>query len=141
MSAGTFYKFPAFEELPIVPGTPQGSIWGIYDKGGKKDEVGGKEYPQKQVKSTSDSLKAINLLTPAVVRAASAEIKTGRHVQLDWALNNLQFPGWGRKPFEQKILDMLETSEIYGFDDEIHINTQSGSQWDSLKHVCRNFGG
>lgn len=91
------------------------------------------------MKSPSDRVTAINLLTDAVVRAASAEIKTGRHVQLDWALNNLQFPGFGRKAFEQKVLDMLQTGEHCGFDDEIHINTQSGSQWDGLKHVCISF--
>jgi hypothetical protein len=36
------YKFPAFDDLPKVDGMPQGSIWGFYDKDGKKDEVGGK---------------------------------------------------------------------------------------------------
>ena len=38
---GFEYKFPAFDELPKVDGMPQGSIWGFYDKNGKKDEVGG----------------------------------------------------------------------------------------------------
>lgn len=38
---GSEYKFPAFDELPKVEGMPQGSIWGFYDKNGKKDEVGG----------------------------------------------------------------------------------------------------
>lgn len=39
--AGEEYKFPAFDELPKVEGMPQGSLWGFYDKDGKKDEVGG----------------------------------------------------------------------------------------------------
>lgn len=39
---GAEYKFPAFDELPKIEGMPQGSIWGFYDKNGKKDEVGGK---------------------------------------------------------------------------------------------------
>jgi hypothetical protein len=39
---GSEYKFPAFDDLPKVDGMPQGSIWGFYDKDGKKDEVGGK---------------------------------------------------------------------------------------------------
>lgn len=86
-------------------------------------------------RTRSDRAVAINLLTPAVVRAASFEIRTGRHVQLDWALNNLEFPGFHRKPFEQKVIDLSKNLGAYGFDDEIHINTQSGSQWDSLKHV------
>lgn len=37
---GSDHKFPAFDELPKVEGMPQGSIWGFYDKDGKKDEVG-----------------------------------------------------------------------------------------------------
>lgn len=41
---GAEYKFPAFDDLPKVEGMPQGSIWGFYDKSGKKDEVGGKLY-------------------------------------------------------------------------------------------------
>jgi|TARA_R110002003_G_scaffold388_13_gene19372 hypothetical protein len=40
--AANEYKFPAFDELPKVDGMPQGSIWGFYDKDGKKDEAGGK---------------------------------------------------------------------------------------------------
>jgi hypothetical protein len=39
--AGKEYKFPAFDDLPKVKDMPQGSIWGFYDKDGKKDEVGG----------------------------------------------------------------------------------------------------
>jgi hypothetical protein len=133
------YTFPEFENLPTVPGTPQGCIWGKYDRDGKKDEVGGKRIRHletKRHKIKAHTTVAINLLTPAVVRAASQEITTGCHVQLDWALNNLEFPGFHRKPFEQKVIDLSHNLGAYGFDDEIHINTQSGSQWDSLKHVC-----
>jgi hypothetical protein len=34
------YIFPKFGELPRIPNTPQGCLWGFY---GKKDEVGGKQ--------------------------------------------------------------------------------------------------
>lgn len=77
---------------------------------------------------------ALNLLTADVVKQASKEISTGEHVQLDWCLENVQFPGFGRKEFNQKVIDL----NVLGFkalDDELYINTQSGSQWDSLKHV------
>jgi hypothetical protein len=40
-AVGNEYQFPAFDELPKVDGMPQGSIWGFYDKDGKKDEAGG----------------------------------------------------------------------------------------------------
>jgi hypothetical protein len=36
------YTFPDFDDLPKVPGAPQGCIWGFYDKDDRKDEVGGK---------------------------------------------------------------------------------------------------
>lgn len=80
-------------------------------------------------------MQAINLLTEDVVLAATAEIQVGKSIQLDWPLNNLQFPGFGRKPFGQKVIDLTHHLDNCGFDDEIYINTQSGSQWDSLKHV------
>lgn len=40
---GNEHKFPAFDDLPKVDGMPQGCIWGLYDKDGKKDEAGGKQ--------------------------------------------------------------------------------------------------
>lgn len=49
---GFEYNFPAFDELPKVEGMPQGSIWGFYDKNGKKDEIG---CPSKLLKSSLDS--------------------------------------------------------------------------------------
>jgi hypothetical protein len=38
--AGTGHQYPAFDDLPKVDGEPQGCAWGIFDKDGKKDEVG-----------------------------------------------------------------------------------------------------
>lgn len=77
---------------------------------------------------------ALNLLTPEVVRQAVAEVKTGRHIQLDWSLDNLTNPGFGRIPLNHRIKDLQEHGFV-ALDDEITINTQTGSQWDSLKHV------
>lgn len=37
------YIFPAFDDLPPVPGQPQGCLWGFFDKDGKKDELEIKE--------------------------------------------------------------------------------------------------
>ncbi|EED17135.1 conserved hypothetical protein [Talaromyces stipitatus ATCC 10500] len=112
------FEFPAFDDLPSIDGAPKGCLWGFYDRDGVKDEVG-----------------SINLLTPTVVQAAaSSEIRTGRHIQLDWPLHSLSYPGFGRKEFEHKVISLHDGLDIYGFDDELHINTQSGSQWDGLKH-------
>ena len=110
--------FPAFDDLPKVEGQPQGCLWGFFDKGQKKDEVG-----------------TVNLLTPAVVKEASREITLGEHIQLDWSLDNVQFGGFGRLEFKHELIDLNKTLGFKAFDDEVHLNTQIGSQWDSLKHV------
>ncbi|KAK8117573.1 uncharacterized protein PG998_005854 [Apiospora kogelbergensis] len=103
------YVFPKFEDLPPVPNAPQGCLWGFYDRDGRKDEIG-----------------SINLLTSEVVKEASGEIQIGKHVQLDWPLDSLKFPTWGRKILEHRLLDMSETEyKSYAFDDEIAINTQA----------------
>jgi hypothetical protein len=53
---GNEYTFPAFDDLPKVKDMPQGSIWGFYDKDGKKDEVGGMLhlYPPQIMRSCAD---------------------------------------------------------------------------------------
>lgn len=56
---------PDFDHLPKVEGMPQGCAWAIFDKDGKKDLLG-----------------TLNLLTPAVVKAAAAEVKDGISISL-----------------------------------------------------------
>lgn len=68
------------------------------------------------------------------MREAAKEIQFGNHVQLDWSMNNLQFPGSGRATLCHHVKEM-EAEGFVGLDDEIYINTQTSSQWDSLKHV------
>jgi hypothetical protein len=80
--------------------------------------------------------QAVNLLTPSVVLAASREISTGERIQLDWELHNVQFPGFNRKEFHQKKINFGDFSDFCAMDDEVYINTQAGSQWDSLKHFA-----
>lgn len=127
-SAQPYNTFPSFDQLPSVPGQPQGSLWGLFpSKDGEKDQLG-----------------TLNLLTSQVVREASQEIRSGQHVQLDWSLSeNIQFPGFGRKPFQQKILDSKAATKgaHIGLDDQLSFNTQGGSQWDSLKHFAHQKSG
>ncbi|KAI5479966.1 hypothetical protein MNV49_002256 [Pseudohyphozyma bogoriensis] len=116
-----------FDELPAVPGMPQGCAWRHYAPEGT--EV--------------DNLGRLNLLTPEVVReAARSEIQTGQRVQLDWSLANVQFPGFKRKGLSHTVISKAnpETGWI-GCDDEIHFNTQCGSQWDGFKHVAHRATG
>jgi hypothetical protein len=60
-------ELPDFENLPRVEGMPQGCAWGIFDNNGKKDIFG-----------------TLNLLTPAVVREAVAEVQDGVSVSLKY---------------------------------------------------------
>lgn len=80
------------------------------------------------------NILALNLLTPQVLKAAATEIQLGTHVQLDWAMHHLDYPGFGRLQYEHRIKDLREKGFV-GFDDELTINTQTSSQWDGLKHV------
>lgn len=56
-------------------------------------------------------------------------------MQLDWPLHNIEFPGFGRIPLQHTVKDLAEEGFV-AFDDVISFNTQTSSQWDSLKHVC-----
>ncbi|CAG8418414.1 unnamed protein product [Penicillium salamii] len=110
------FDFPKLGDLPSVKGQPQGCLWGFFDRDGKKDELG-----------------TLNLLTSDVVLKASKEIQSGIHVQLDWSMHQPHHPAFGRLPMQHSVKDMSSKGFI-GLDDEIHINTQTSSQWDSLKH-------
>lgn len=134
-TSGSTQIFPAFDDLPKIPNQPQGCMWGFWDRGAVKDELG-----------------SLNMLTPLVVKQAAAEIKLGEHVQLDWGLENVQFPGFGRKKLEHKVIGRLQTEKkddgtveikggLYVMDDEVSMNTQSGSQWDSLRHFAHQASG
>lgn len=102
---------PAWDDLKLAPGTDYKCAWGLFDKDGKVDEVG-----------------TLNLLTPErVLNAARTEIRTGESVSLNWGLENVKYPGFGRAPMEQKVID-LNTIGFCGHDDELSFNTQCGSQ-------------
>ncbi|KAI7486623.1 hypothetical protein KC351_g3200 [Hortaea werneckii] len=118
--------FPAFDDLPHVDGQPQGSLWNFFDRPSHGGD-GAESVPK-------DELGTLNLLTPSLVREASQEIQKGLHVQLDWGLDNVQFPGFKRRKFSHRVVDLYSKVGFVSLDDEVHFNTQSGSQWDSLKH-------
>jgi hypothetical protein len=63
-------------------------------------------------------------LTAENIKAAQAEIKTGERVQLDWSLDNVQFPGFGRIPLEYKRID-LGFINFVGNDDEVHFSQKA----------------
>ncbi|KAL4951680.1 hypothetical protein BDW69DRAFT_169548 [Aspergillus filifer] len=82
--------------------------------------------------SAEEGLGMLRILTPDIVaNAAQTQIKTGERVCLQWGIENLNPPGFGRKPFEHKVKWVMEG---VAFDDEYHFNPQQSSQWDGLRH-------
>ncbi|KZT11175.1 uncharacterized protein LAESUDRAFT_754863 [Laetiporus sulphureus 93-53] len=102
-------KLPTFDELPSFHNLT-GCAWDVW---GKDDELG-----------------TVNLLTEDVVKEAAKEIKSGKTICLNWPVN---FPN---KPMFQRQPPHLEMWSKWPavHDDALHINTQSGTQWDGLRH-------
>jgi len=110
----TTAEIPTYDQLPYFKNFP-GCAWGVW---GKEDQLG-----------------TVNLLTDTRVKqSAAAEIRTGKTVSLNWPLNFPDKPMFGRIPPEIKLIQKQKEGRNYSRDDEIHINTQSGTQWDGLRH-------
>jgi hypothetical protein len=75
-----------------------------------------------------DEIGTINLLTPEVVVNAGKEIRTGVSVALNWGLEKMHQPGFGRAKLGHKFIDLSEKDgyDFYSYDDEITVNTQAG---------------
>ncbi|KEF63826.1 uncharacterized protein A1O9_01804 [Exophiala aquamarina CBS 119918] len=104
---------PSYADLPPVPNMPHGCTWGLWDRKGHQDELG-----------------TLNLLTPSTILAAKDEIQYGRSVAINWSLDNCETPHSNRKKPNHRILQL---PDWIGHDDEIEMNTQSGSQWDGFR--------
>ncbi|OKP14064.1 hypothetical protein PENSUB_333 [Penicillium subrubescens] len=83
------FQLPTFDELPPVEGMPQGCAWGIFDKDGRNDIFG-----------------TLNLLTPEVVKAATAEVRKGISVSLNWSLESIKNPEFFRKSLSHKVMKL-----------------------------------
>lgn len=104
---------PLYADLPPVPNMPHGCTWGLWDKDDHQDELG-----------------TLNLLTPSTVLAAKEEIQYGRSIAINWSLNNCETPHSNRRKPHHRIMELPDWT---GHDDEIQMNTQSGSQWDGFR--------
>ncbi|KIX05599.1 uncharacterized protein Z518_06471 [Rhinocladiella mackenziei CBS 650.93] len=130
-----WHDLPKWEEMPKVPGMPNGCAWGLFDQNGERDQLG-----------------TLNLLTPEIVLKARDEIQNGQSICLklshcirfrrlcsnlyfvrSWSMEHAQVPAVNRKQFEHRIISLRRLGHT-AYDDEIAINTQSGSQWDGLRH-------
>ncbi|PWN51536.1 hypothetical protein IE53DRAFT_386095 [Violaceomyces palustris] len=135
------FKLPRYKDLPSQGGYP-GCAWKVWGEG--------------------DQLGTINLLTDQVVaRSAREEIRTGRSISLNWPLHLPEVPFFGRRSFNHEPLakgsashrkrrdDIVEAMRREGkqvanvgqgtdtvpiCDEHLMMNTQSGSQWDGLRH-------
>ncbi|KZT37235.1 hypothetical protein SISSUDRAFT_1048781 [Sistotremastrum suecicum HHB10207 ss-3] len=104
-------SLPDFDELPPFKNFT-GCAWGVWG-----DET---------------HLGSVSMLTPEVVaRAAKEEIRTGKSVALNWPINFPEKPLFSRKTPE---INLKASPGDGSRDDEIYINTQSGTQWDGLRH-------
>jgi len=104
---------PSYAELPAVAGMPLGCTWGLWDREGRPDELG-----------------TLNLLTPSTILAAKDEIRYGVSVAVNWSLDNCETPHSNRRKPSHRIMQL---PDWVGHDDEIQMNTQSGSQWDGFR--------
>jgi kynurenine formamidase len=102
---------PLFDELPVTPGAPPRSAWGLW---GKDDELG-----------------TLNLLTPARVAAAARLVRTGKRFGLNWQLDLPSPPLFRREALQHSIKRRLPfvNDDVY-----LSYNPQSSSQWDGFTH-------
>ncbi|OGE54792.1 hypothetical protein PENARI_c005G10475 [Penicillium arizonense] len=108
---------PSYKSLPIRSDAPTGSAWGVFDKDGVRDVYG-----------------TLNFITRKAVVAAREEIQTGESVVLNLPLDEPSDPCPGRRPMKHEVY-----SRVHGMvcsDDDLHLNTQSSSQWDGLLHYA-----
>ncbi|PGH21402.1 hypothetical protein AJ80_03319 [Polytolypa hystricis UAMH7299] len=111
-----------FDSLPKVEGQPQGNAWGLW---GHDDQIG-----------------TLNKISPEAKVAAAQEVKVGKSVSLDLPLDHFGYMVGKRLLFKQNILDFGKVNGfMIGYDDELHFNTQSSSQWDGLRHYALQESG
>ncbi len=111
-------RLPSFDELPVKPGAPPHSAWGLF---GDDDQIG-----------------TLNLLTPERVAAAAQLARRGEVFALNWELELPHPPLFNRAALQHTIHRRRRNV----FDDLYdNFNTQSSSQWDGLRHFGHRLHG
>lgn len=105
---------PSYDELPVTPGAPAGSSWGLW--------------------GDDDRLGCLNLLTPERVVAAAALVRRGSVFALNLEIELPDPPLFHRRPLEHEVLGER------GHDDVLTFNTQSSAQWDGFRHIRSAHG-
>src|SRR5690349_5137088 len=100
----TSRPLPSYADLPVRPGAPPGSSWGLW--------------------GDDDVLGCLNLLTPERARAGLACATGGKAFPLDLPVGVPDPPLFGRAAPRHVVKDL-----VHGHDDELHeLNTQSSTQ-------------
>jgi kynurenine formamidase len=105
-------RLPAYSELPVKPGAPPGSAWGLF---------GG-----------DDQLGTLNLLTPERTAAAARLVRKGRVFPLNLRIDRPDPPLYFRGAVKHTILARNPNSRDDYLDS---FYPQASSQWDSLRHI------
>jgi Putative cyclase len=109
---------PSYDELPVIPGAPAGSSWGLW---GADDRCG-----------------CLNLLTPERVVAAAGLVRDGTVFPMNLDMELPDPPLFNRSAFEHTV---KRGSSGRSQDDELSAwNTQSSSQWDGFRHIQSAHG-
>jgi len=108
-------RLPTFDELPIKPGSPPHSAWGVF---GDDDGIG-----------------CLNFLTPAGIVEAANLVQSGKVFRLDARIGFAQPTLFGRATMARTVVPLGPMAN----DDVLNsYNTQEGTQWDGLGHVGPN---
>jgi hypothetical protein len=106
-------RLPSYDELPVTPGAPAGSSWGLW--------------------GASDVFGCLNLLSAQRVVDAASLVRRGSVFALNWEMELPDPPLFSRPGFEHHVHWL--PGEV-GHDDELSgWNTQSSSQWDGFRHI------
>jgi hypothetical protein len=104
-------NLPSYRDLPVKPGAPAGSSWGLF---GDDDQLG-----------------TVNLLTPERVAAAAKFVRKGAVFALNLRIDEPNPPLYGRGAVKVTLLERPS-----GRDDYMdNFYPQASSQWDSLRHI------
>jgi hypothetical protein len=101
-----------FDSLPVLPAAGLRHAWDVWGRG--------------------DQLGTLNRLTPSVVAAAVASVRTGERIGVSLPLGLPDPPFFGRKPYRHSIEPMGPGA----FDDWLDgFYLQCSTQWDGLRHI------
>ncbi len=110
-------KLPAYADLPIKPGAPAGSAWGVF---GDDDQLG-----------------TWNLVTPEKTREAATLVRKGAIFALNAPIDALKRPLFWYRPAPRRTQFDCSDGRRIAYDEFIdNFCPQSSSQWDGHRHIA-----